>query len=89
MQHRFAQHPVGRDPIACQLLADGTEVREQVEATLVRVNHHACVSQPFLPVVAQRLGDAAREQLIPFVEPIRREVALAGGRITVDWEADY
>jgi len=33
--------------------------------------------------------DQGREQLIPFVEPILREVDLAGGCITVDWEADY
>lgn len=38
---------------------------------------------------AGRGEEAAREQLIPFVEPILREVDLAGGRITVDWEADY
>ena len=30
-----------------------------------------------------------REQLIPFVEPILREVDLVGGCVTVDWEADY
>lgn len=34
-------------------------------------------------------GEQQREQLIPFVEPILREVDLAGGSVTVDWEADY
>ena len=34
-------------------------------------------------------GEQHREQLIPFVEPILREVDLAGGSVTVDWEADY
>jgi len=29
------------------------------------------------------------ERLIPFVEPILRQVDLAGGSVTVDWEADY
>ena len=29
------------------------------------------------------------EQLIPFVEPILKEVDLAGRYVTVDWEADY
>lgn len=35
------------------------------------------------------LPEQGREQLIPFVEPILREVDLAGGFVTVDWEADY
>ncbi len=30
-----------------------------------------------------------REQLIPFVEPIVRNVDVAGGTVTVEWEADY
>lgn len=30
-----------------------------------------------------------REQLIPFVEPILRQVDLAGGCVIVDWEADW
>ena len=38
-------------------------------------------------------GDVAsegdHEQLIPFVEPILREVDVAGGFVIVDWEADY
>lgn len=32
---------------------------------------------------------AERERLIPFVEPVVREVDLAAGVIRVDWEADY
>ena len=34
-------------------------------------------------------GDPPNEQLIPFVEPIVREVDVKGGSVTVDWEADY
>ena len=34
-------------------------------------------------------GEGGREQLIPFVEPILREVDLPGRCLTVDWEADY
>jgi 16S rRNA processing protein RimM len=30
-----------------------------------------------------------QERLIPFVEPIVRDVDLAGGTITVDWQKDY
>jgi 16S rRNA processing protein RimM len=33
--------------------------------------------------------DQGRERLIPFVEPILREVDLTGRCVTVDWEADY
>ena len=33
--------------------------------------------------------DQFRERLIPFVEPILHKVDLAGGWVTVDWEADY
>lgn len=32
---------------------------------------------------------AERERLIPFVEPVIREVDLAAGVVRVDWEADY
>jgi 16S rRNA processing protein RimM len=40
--------------------------------------------------VAAGQGQAeCRERLIPFVEPILREVDLPGGCLTVDWEADY
>lgn len=39
---------------------------------------------------AQRGIDGAEgEQLIPFVEPIVKAVDIAGGSVTVDWEADY
>lgn len=30
-----------------------------------------------------------RERLLPFIEPVIREVDVAGGRIIVDWDADY
>jgi len=30
-----------------------------------------------------------RERLLPFIEPVIREVDVAGGTITVDWGADY
>lgn len=33
--------------------------------------------------------ETRRERLIPFVEPILREVDLASGLVVVDWEADY
>ena len=50
----------------------------------------AAPAHDVLRVAAAGQGEeAAREQLIPFVEPILREVDIAGGRITVDWEADY
>ncbi|MBP8294846.1 MAG: 16S rRNA processing protein RimM, partial [Burkholderiales bacterium] len=50
----------------------------------------AAPAHDVLRVAAAGQGEeAAREQLIPFVEPILREVDMAGGRITVDWEADY
>lgn len=37
----------------------------------------------------QDAGQEKRERLIPFVEPILREVNLAGRVVVVDWEADY
>lgn len=52
----------------------------------------AAPAHDVLRVVAGRSREGqeqGREQLIPFVEPILREVDLAGGCITVDWEADY
>ena len=36
-----------------------------------------------------RVGNGTGEQLIPFVEPIVIDVDIAGGRVTVEWEADY
>ena len=33
--------------------------------------------------------DGERERLLPFIETVIRQVDVAGGRITVDWEADY
>lgn len=33
--------------------------------------------------------DGERERLLPFIETVIRQVDIAGGRITVDWEADY
>lgn len=30
-----------------------------------------------------------RERLLPFIGPVIRQVDVAGGRITVDWDADY
>jgi 16S rRNA processing protein RimM len=49
----------------------------------------AAPAHDVLRVVAGQGQDHGREQLIPFVEPILREVDLAGGCVTVDWEADY
>ena len=49
----------------------------------------AAPAHDVLRVAAGTGQDEGREQLIPFVEPILREVDLAGGSITVDWEADY
>ncbi len=33
--------------------------------------------------------EGERERLLPFIETVVRQVDVAGGRITVDWEADY
>lgn len=33
--------------------------------------------------------EGERERLLPFVETVVRQVDVAGGTITVDWEADY
>jgi 16S rRNA processing protein RimM len=49
----------------------------------------AAPAHDVLRVAAGHGRDQGREQLIPFVEPILREVDLAGGCVTVDWEADY
>jgi ribosomal 30S subunit maturation factor RimM len=32
---------------------------------------------------------AGGERLLPFIETVIRQVDVAGGKITVDWEADY
>lgn len=34
-------------------------------------------------------GQAAQERLIPFVDPILREVNMSSGFVVVDWEVDY
>lgn len=39
--------------------------------------------------VLRVIGEGGREQLIPFVEPILREVDLGSAAITVDWQKDY
>jgi 16S rRNA processing protein RimM len=49
----------------------------------------AAPAHDVLRVAAGQGQEQRREQLIPFVEPILREVDLTGGRVTVDWEADY
>ena len=33
--------------------------------------------------------EGERERLLPFIETVVRQVDVAGGSITVDWEADY
>ncbi|MDE1942941.1 MAG: ribosome maturation factor RimM [Betaproteobacteria bacterium] len=33
--------------------------------------------------------DAGRQRLIPFVDPVVRDVQVAGGTMVVDWGADY
>ncbi|MDP1674367.1 MAG: ribosome maturation factor RimM [Burkholderiales bacterium] len=33
--------------------------------------------------------EGARERLLPFIGPVVRQVDVAGGRIVVDWDADY
>ena len=33
--------------------------------------------------------EGERERLLPFIETVVRQVDIAGGSITVDWEADY
>ena len=40
-----------------------------------------------LVVVDQVEGE--RERLLPFIAPVIRQVDIAGGTITVDWDADY
>ena len=49
----------------------------------------AAPAHDVLRVAAGQGPDGVREQLIPFVEPILREVDLASGCIIVEWEADY
>lgn len=33
--------------------------------------------------------EGERERLLPFIEPVIRQVDIAGGTIIVDWDADY
>ena len=33
--------------------------------------------------------DGERERLLPFISPVIRQVDIAGGRIVVDWDADF
>jgi 16S rRNA processing protein RimM len=40
-------------------------------------------------VVEEKVSGGARERLLPFIETVVRQVDVAGGMITVDWEADY
>lgn len=50
----------------------------------------AAPAHDVLRVQAARIeGAEAREQLIPFVEPILQSVDVKGGSVIVDWEADY
>ena len=49
----------------------------------------AAPAHDVLRVAAEPGHDSSREQLIPFVEPILRQIDLAGGCLIVDWEADY
>lgn len=39
--------------------------------------------------VLRVVGDDGAERLLPFVQAVVQEVDLAGGRIQVDWEADW
>lgn len=36
-----------------------------------------------------KLRDGDKERLLPFIEQVIREVDIAGGRMTVDWQADW
>lgn len=36
-----------------------------------------------------KVRDGEQERLLPFVEQVVKEVDVAGGRITVDWQADW
>lgn len=66
----------------------GLAVRNVNGVALGRVT--GLIAAPAHDVLRVAAGtDPAQEQLIPFVEPILREVDLAGGCVTVDWEADY
>jgi 16S rRNA processing protein RimM len=40
-------------------------------------------------VVEDKMSGDERERLLPFIETVVRQVDVAGGSITVDWEADY
>lgn len=39
--------------------------------------------------VANEVAANQRERLLPFIEPVIRQVDIAGGTIIVDWDADY
>jgi len=40
-------------------------------------------------VVEDKVSGSERERLLPFIETVVRQVDVAGGKITVDWELDY
>ncbi|MCW5576691.1 MAG: ribosome maturation factor RimM [Burkholderiales bacterium] len=40
-------------------------------------------------LVVEDDGADRRERLLPFIGPVIRQVDVAGGRIVVDWDADY
>jgi 16S rRNA processing protein RimM len=39
--------------------------------------------------VANEVAANQRERLLPFIAPVIRQVDIAGGTISVDWDADY
>jgi len=63
----------------------GLPVRNVEGVTLGTV--HGLIEAPAHDVL-RVAGETGHEQLIPFVEPIVRQVDLAIG-ITVDWQPDY
>lgn len=63
----------------------GLEVMNMAGAPLGRID--GLIETGANAVLRVRDGDA--ERLLPFVESVVREVDLAGGRVRVDWQADW
>jgi len=62
----------------------GLEVVNEAGAALGRVTEVFETGANDVLVVA-----GERERLLPFIGPVIRQVDVAGGRIVVDWDADY
>lgn len=92
---RGADVTVGRDQLPAADAGEyywsdlvGLSVRNVNGVDLGRVT--GLIAAPAHDVLRVAAGPSQdHERLIPFVEPILREVDLAGGCVIVDWEADY